>query len=325
MFSIIVPVYNGEKYIKQCIASLQNQSYKNFEVIFVNDGSTDNSVETLKNELSYSKLKYKIVSKKNGGQISARYEGINNADSQYCLFLDCDDTLIENTLEELYKFISKNEKADIIVFNGSRVYENKRELFWPEYAPINCEIKKEEFLDKVINTRRFNNICFKAIRTSIMQDNCIYSNVGFVKAEEDLLMQLPFFDKASHIFYLNCDFYNYTYNPNSVTNTYNSNIIKGNDYVITELERYGQMWLVKNYKSACNTRYFKNIITAMKQLSLCTSISAQDKKSKYIEMANNANFKNRYRRIGECNLTFKQRVVLFLLKSHMTFVLTKLI
>lgn len=325
MFSIIVPVYNGEKYIKQCVTTLQHQTYKDFEVIFVNDGSTDNSAAILEDELYHVKLKHKIITKENGGQISARYMGINNAEAQYCLFLDCDDTLRNNTLEELNKYISKNANADIVVFNGSRVYDDKRELFWPEYSSNNCEIPREDFLEKVINSRRFNNICFKAIRTTIMRDSCIYSGVGFVKAEEDLLMQLPFFDKAKHIFYINGDFYNYTYNPESVTNTYNNNIVKGNEFVTSELEKYGQAWLVKNYKDACNTRYFKNIITAMKQLKLCTNLTLQDKKIKFSEIASSSCFKEKYRRIEACNLTLKQRIVLFLLKNHMNFILMRLV
>ena len=89
-FSIIVPAYNVEKYIEKCIDSILNQSYKNYEVIVINDGSTDNTLNILNKKY---KDKVKIYSKENGGLSSARNYGVLKSSSKYILFVDSDDWL----------------------------------------------------------------------------------------------------------------------------------------------------------------------------------------------------------------------------------------
>lgn len=115
-FSIIVPVYNTEKYINRCLDSILNQTYKNYELIIVNDGSTDNSQKIID--------KYKINSyiKENGGPGDARNYGLSKAKGDYILFVDSDDYIDENLLDTLNKSI-KNE--DIIRFQYYKEVNNE--------------------------------------------------------------------------------------------------------------------------------------------------------------------------------------------------------
>ena len=109
--SVIVPVFNTEKYLKKCVDSILNQSLKNIEIIFIDDGSNDNSLGILE---EYAKIdkRIKIISKLNEGQGVARNIGIKSAIGEYIAFVDSDDFIQINMLEKLYSY-SKNKNLDI--------------------------------------------------------------------------------------------------------------------------------------------------------------------------------------------------------------------
>ncbi len=109
--SVIVPVYNVADYIIKCMDSLINQTLKDIEIIVVNDGSPDNSIKLI--EEKYNDDRIKIVYKKNGGLASARNSGVMYAKGEYLFFLDSDDFIALNTLEEMYNEALK-EKSDIV-------------------------------------------------------------------------------------------------------------------------------------------------------------------------------------------------------------------
>lgn len=114
MISVIMPVYNVENYIEKCLDSVCNQSFKDLEIICVNDGSTDNSLKLLED---YAKRdsRIKIITQENGGIGHARNTGLKNATGEYVLFVDSDDFLCENSLDELYYNINSNN-SDLVIF-----------------------------------------------------------------------------------------------------------------------------------------------------------------------------------------------------------------
>ena len=114
-FSIIIPVYNVEKYIKKCLDSVFTQTEKDYEVIVVNDGTKDNSMDIVKN------YDVKIVNQKNQGLSEARNTGLKNAKGEYILFLDSDDYIEKDLLKELNKSI-KN-KPDLVRFQIREVFD----------------------------------------------------------------------------------------------------------------------------------------------------------------------------------------------------------
>lgn len=122
--SIIVPAYNIEKYIKKCIESLINQTYKNIEILIINDGSTDKTKEIA---LSFEKKdkRVKVLTKKNGGLSDARNYGLSRASGAYILFIDGDDYIKNDTIEKL---INKIDDNDIISFNYITLNNNKETL-----------------------------------------------------------------------------------------------------------------------------------------------------------------------------------------------------
>ena len=119
--SVIIPVYNVEKYLSECLDSVVNQTLRDIEIICINDGSTDNSLSILK-EYASKDSRIKIIDKENQGQGYARKVGLDKASGEYILFCDSDDYYSELiAFEELYNYIEK-VKVDVVIFNQIRNY-----------------------------------------------------------------------------------------------------------------------------------------------------------------------------------------------------------
>lgn len=137
--SLIVPIYNIEECVEECIESILNQTFKDFEVILVDDGSTDNSLNICR---KYEKkdTRITVVNKKNGGLSDARNAGINKACGEYLCFIDGDDFIVNDTLENMYNLILKNN-SQISICNMVRYYgDEDTDIF---YKPSEKEIVLE--------------------------------------------------------------------------------------------------------------------------------------------------------------------------------------
>ncbi len=187
--SIIIPVYNVESYISQCLESILSQSFKEFEIICVNDGSSDNSIEVLQ------KFKEKddriiIIDKKNEGSGVARNVGLSIAEGKYIYFVDGDDWIEKNALE---KMVSKADelKTDILIFGGLSYYNNRG-----KNGGYSTDKFPKKYLDKVFSSKDIKKDIFKfpsTVWTKLYRlDFLIKNNIKFqdIKAGQD---QLPFF------------------------------------------------------------------------------------------------------------------------------------
>lgn len=130
-FSIIIPVYNVEKYIRDCLDSVIKQTYSDWEAICINDGSTDGSVEVLE-EYSANDSRVIVVSQLNAGTAAARNAGLKIATGDYILFLDSDDWLDANALRILSERLNGE---DILCFSGKRYFESTRCFNQADYLP----------------------------------------------------------------------------------------------------------------------------------------------------------------------------------------------
>lgn len=128
-FSIIIPVYNVEKYLKKCLDSVFNQTYKEYEVIVVNDGTKDSSMDIVKD------YNVKVINQKNQGLSAARNAGVKVATGDYLIFLDSDDYWEKNLLKELSKSLKNN--PDLVRFQINEVYEDGRVIPYQEESFTN--------------------------------------------------------------------------------------------------------------------------------------------------------------------------------------------
>ena len=155
--SVIVPVYNTEEYVSECLESLINQTLTDIEIICVNDGSTDNSLEVLQ-DYAQKDSRVIVFSKENGGAGSARNLGLKNAKGEFINFIDSDDWLDLKTFEELYNK-SKNEDLDMLMFQLINYDNNTGELYETDYYNISCIDYK--FNDKIFNYTDISDNIFK--------------------------------------------------------------------------------------------------------------------------------------------------------------------
>ena len=121
-FSIILPIYNVEKYLKECVDSTQAQTFKDFEIILVDDGSKDSS-PAICDELASQDDRIKVIHKPNGGQSTARNMGLENAEGKYIIYLDSDDFITSETFfEDVYNKIQETD-SDIVLYKYSKYFE----------------------------------------------------------------------------------------------------------------------------------------------------------------------------------------------------------
>ena len=119
LISVIINVYNAEKYIEKCLESVINQTYKNLEILIINDGSTDNSIKLCK---KYKDKRIKIITTENMGLAASRNVGIDNATGDYLYFVDADDYIKEDAIEYLYDILVKNN-ADVSTSKCIDIYD----------------------------------------------------------------------------------------------------------------------------------------------------------------------------------------------------------
>lgn len=258
--SIIVPIYNVEKYLERCIKSIINQTYKNIEIILVNDGSTDKSIEIIK---KYKEIdnRIKIINKKNGGLADARNEGTKKANGEYILYVDSDDDIKETTCEELINIIEKT-KADLICFNCNILDENKnnkpQKVFNSENTKEIIELTYEEAMkDSMYRKHIRYSACVKLYKKELAQ------NIRFPKGmlAEDFATFYIFLKHAKKIVYYDSCLYNYYERTNSIMNSKTKKLY--NDVYITET-KYNKILketcTTKKEKQFNNSRHFRILL-----------------------------------------------------------------
>lgn len=233
--SVIVPVYNVERYIDRCIQSVLSQTYTDFELILVNDGSLDTSYEKC---LSYAEKDSRVIvySKSNGGSSSARNYGLAKSKGKWILFLDADDWIDPSTIEKYYN-ITQDKEVDLIYSDTYFAYDNCRFEAIPgiPYSQDKCVL-----IDNAIRSE-WNNVGSLFVKRNIYIDNNIHFIEG-VRYCEDFYCFILLFLHSKKIHYIKEPLYYYNQtNDLSIMHTFNISYIAGQlmvyDLIISELKR----------------------------------------------------------------------------------------
>ena len=208
-FSIIVPVYNVRDYLGICMESLINQTIKDIEIICVNDGSTDDSLEILQ-QYAEKDYRIKVCDKVNGGSSSARNLGLDEAEGEFILFVDSDDVLEKNACDRLYMEILQTG-ADIIVF-GTRVFPqyvaNKHAWLWNNLH-VNLRHYTENCVEALFNEKPSKPFIWnKCYRRSIIEKNNIRFDEELGLGEDNLFL-FEIYPKVEQVIYIPDQLYNY--------------------------------------------------------------------------------------------------------------------
>lgn len=226
--SIIVPVYKAEKFIQQCIDSILKQSFTDFELILINDGSPDNSGVILDQYLNKDS-RVKVIHKNNEGPSATRNMGIKAAKGEFIGFVDSDDTLEINMLDKMYKTgVSSN--ADIVACGYVEI-DDSNKIINQAISPLNSKlylegnnIKEElELLLKSNKTLGYASLCNKIYKRTFLIENQLLLNET-IKIAEDLCFNITAFLKAERVCSINEGLYNYRrINTESIMNSKDKN------------------------------------------------------------------------------------------------------
>ena len=184
LVSIIVPIYNVEKYLRRCIDSILNQTFKDFELILVNDGSTDNCEDICKGyEAKDKRIKY--FYQNNSGVSVARNKGIENSCGKYIQFIDSDDYIDKNFLEVIVDRFNKDNSD--IVFIGFYNEYNNGEIYKEKYYDTSITSNSiQEYCLKLYKSDLFGYTCCKTFKSSIVKKFNIRFNVKMNYCEDEL-------------------------------------------------------------------------------------------------------------------------------------------
>lgn len=332
MITIVVAVYNGEKYLKRCLESLVKQIKSGIEVILVNDGSTDNSVQIC-NEYANGYTGFNVIHKENGGLSSARLEGFKQAQGEYILFIDCDDYVSDDLILELEKKIQETN-ADMIVYDYYLQIKQddvlKQKINIPSYLVGN--INKFDFSlasiadgwDSVNEKYLKGFLWLRCIKKSLITDNMFISERKCFT--EDVLFNLSISLKLKHVEYINKPLYYYCINQGSLTNRYRSQLWSMLQYrqkwiesfceenkITTEAKaRIERSWwsaIMIAFDNACIQKSYINVRREMREIR-----ENNETKNMLIYVGKNKHFLNRVEMIKYLLIKYKMYAIYYTLK-----------
>lgn len=224
-FYVVIPVYKAEAYIRKCIQSVLDQSYPNFRIVLVDDGSPDRA-GTICDEYASKDDRIHVIHQENGGAMRARIAAVKYAlacgkPSDYCMFLDSDDTYKPGCLQTVHDTIQETG-CDLVIFGMDNVHNDQI------LVPFQ---RDKAFLGTVTDRRALYNIVFldgwynplwrKAVSLKLIKD-ADYSAFYGINLSEDLLQSLQLYRDCRKAVFIPDSLYNYNYNPYSVTNSVGS-------------------------------------------------------------------------------------------------------
>lgn len=212
--SIIIPIYNVEAYLRECIDSVLSQNYPNLEIILIDDGSTDSSSMICDDYMQKYKT-IQVIHKQNGGLSDARNVGLQYATGAYIFFLDSDDFLAENSISELYKLCVQYD-ADIAVANFWYFFSNSKKIS-AQACSQNTLLTKIEAMRLLLENRMIKNFAWGKLYKSSILNNLAFP-VG--KLFEDVYWTHLVFDRASHVIVSPNESIYYRQRDNSISYTF---------------------------------------------------------------------------------------------------------
>lgn len=302
--SVIIPVYNVEKYVEKCLDSVIYPELSDYEIIIVNDGSTDSSPEIC---IGYEK-KYpgliKLITTVNGGLGTARDVGIDAASGEYILFLDSDDFLSPNALPEMYEYLK--ESFDILFFDIRSVNEDGRLLKYINGCKIEGEFTLETFPELLFEMPSAWN---KIYRRSLFTENRIYypGRVWY----EDMYVTPRLYTLAEKMLSVHKPWHNYLQRAGSITNNRNtSRNLEIIPAVNSMLDAFRNAGLYEKYFSQLEySAFYNQVITSIARVNLADRKSDvqnrlfEDFKSKFPDYLRNSYVRNmgmKYKLIHFC-------------------------
>ena len=249
LYSILIAVYNVEKYLEECLESVLAQSYSNWEVILVDDGSTDEGSGKICDAYVQKDERFQVFHRKNEGSLMARRYGLSKSRGDYLLFIDSDDYIHKDLLKSVDEIIAHTQ-SDLVIYRFkwvNKVSAVDSEIIFPEGTIIGKNgLAKSVLWEKLPTCNSLNNLWLKVVKRECVDMDADYSEYAFLQFGTDLMQSLPILDRAQKIFFTEKMFYYYRYNDTGISST------KARIKNIESIDRYFQtkdaiMKVLKSY------------------------------------------------------------------------------
>lgn len=259
MISVIVPVYNVETYLPTCIESILDQTYKDFEILLIDDGSTDNSGKICD---EYAKRDNRCIAihQQNKGVYNARNTGLNHATGEYISFVDSDDYIHPQMLEILYEALQKGD-YDFSMITYKKVF-NKSEIIDISETCINTiSLNRDTLISGLYNKTHISESNFQAVWNKLYKKALLKDMLFKLTGSEDTEFNNRIYLKAQSAIFINLPLYYWLQRSNSISHQSKNLIDRGDTYILCLNEipqiniRYRAYCLEKIYKIIINIRY----------------------------------------------------------------------
>lgn len=285
VISVIIPMYNVEKYIGKCLESVKRQSFKLFEVIIVNDGTKDNSKKIAQSVIANDN-RFKIVDKINGGLSSARNYGIKISKGEYIIFLDSDDYVSEDYLLNLYNAIKTDKECDIAISRIMYVDEDcvpKKNTIPKKVQVVNTEIT----MSMMLLRKKYNHCAYGKLYKAYLWDDMIFPEG---RLYEDYLTTYCIFNKVKKVAMVDSKDYYYLQRPGSIMHEHLSSRVLDIINVSDEVTE----WIYQNNKEIYQAAKELRLATYLKTWQRILNSDSEDfsDKKKKIEHVINGNIKS---------------------------------
>lgn len=247
-FSILIPVYNVEKYLEGCLDSVLCQDYADYEVIIVDDGATDGSGAICDAYRQKFPEKIQVIHKENQGLISARRVGIAKAQGEYCIFVDSDDQVRPNLLSEIVRYMDQCGDPDIVLYSFQYMKDGKPGKKYPHPfrdGQVWQGEEKKELYSCLLSGCDIDALWTKAIRTSILKDDPIpYEKYYAFNMSEDTLQSIDPLTRARKIVYADQALYLYRLIDSSISHNFSVKTLekKNTNHVYQTILEYLPAW-----------------------------------------------------------------------------------
>lgn len=310
MISIIVPVYNVENRIERCIESILNQTYKDLELILIDDGSTDGSAEVCK---KYAEMDSRIrfVQQENRGVSSTRNRGISMANGEYIQFVDSDDCVDSCMSEKLVACIEKAE-ADMVICGITEIFDSRKEVCLPKIEGC-VQLKDwEKKYPQIFETSLLNSPCNKLYRKKTILEKFPKE----VSLGEDLIFNLHNLKVMEKVFFLRESLYSYMIRSGSLNRKYRADGIECAENLYKEKMEFSHMFhLGKIAEKDISSTFIMFLFYGLSDLYTLSDYDKQQKRAILRKWINNTNVRQAARCANMKGIS--KKVTLYMTKCRM--------
>lgn len=308
--SVIIPCYNVCEYIERCLESVLNQTYKNIEVILIDDGSTDNT-DVVISKLIDNKKNIIFIRNENSGVSNARNTGLKHSSGEYLMFIDSDDYIAKNMIENMYKLMCKYS-SDIVKCNIKKDYvlNNIKEDAKPLYSRVR-DIEKSKFSNtiykKILSTETMNSVCCALFKANIIKENNMYFRED-IHNGEDAIFFMNYIDNCKDIVYTPAAYYNYVIRNTGLTGTGLSMELLWDSKLkfIEELKSKEKQWDLTKYKYVDKKIIYIVVSCIVRLYKKDKSGNSEYKKEFLLKMITDVNLVNILTLVNYSKLNFTQ-------------------